>query len=318
MANVFFCYSHKDEQTRDDLEAHCATLKNQGLISTWHDRRIIAGDEWDGKIGENLEQADIILLLVTHNFLDSRYINDVELKRALEKHAAGEARVIPVIVDHCDWQASVIGKLQAVPPDGKPIAKFPNRNEALVEVVKAIREVIKARVGVANPAPTKAAAATPPAARIVPEARSSNLRVKKTITDHDRDTFRETAFEYIAKYFDSSLAELEKRNDGITTKFRQKDANHFTARIYRGGTCVSECGIRLNGGMMGKHISYSQQPDSTNSFNESMDVADDGYSLFMRPSMGMWRSGSDGTKSQLSAQGAAEYFWSMLIEPLQR
>ncbi|MFL5330258.1 MAG: TIR domain-containing protein [Gemmataceae bacterium] len=84
----------KDEQT-PKIEALCATLKKQGLISTWHDRRLFADDEWDGKIGENLEQADIIRLLVTHNFLDSRYINDVELKRAREKHAAGKARVIP-------------------------------------------------------------------------------------------------------------------------------------------------------------------------------------------------------------------------------
>lgn len=317
MAHVFFCYSHKDESTRDDLETHCATLKRQGLISTWHDRRILAGDDWDGKISENLEHADIVLLLVTHNFLDSRYINDVELKRALERHAHGEACVIPVIVDHCDWQESVLGKLQAVPPDGKPIAKYPNRNEAFVEVVKAIRDVIKARGGTPAPSPPKAATAAQPAT-VVPEIRSGNLRVKKVFTDHDRDDFRESSFEYVAKYFEGSLAELEKRNPGITTKFRRKDANHFTARIYRGGTCVSECGIRLDGGFSGKQICYSQQPDSTGSYHESMTVEEDGYNLFLKPSMGFLRSGGSGGKQQLGQEGVAEYFWSMLMEPLQR
>src|SRR5688572_26894423 len=92
---VFFSYYHKDEELRDRLETHLAMLKRDGTIETWHDRRITAGDEFAGVIDEQLEIADLILLLVSADFLNSRYCYDVELKRAMERHTAGEARVIP-------------------------------------------------------------------------------------------------------------------------------------------------------------------------------------------------------------------------------
>jgi hypothetical protein len=102
MKSVFFSYSHKDEAIRDQLETHLAMLKRQGVISTWDDRRPIAGDNIDNGIALELEQADIILLLVSPDFLASDYCYGVEVARALERHAAGEARVIRDGV----WEAS--------------------------------------------------------------------------------------------------------------------------------------------------------------------------------------------------------------------
>jgi TIR domain len=217
MATVFFSYSHKDEPMRDDLEVHLAALKRQGVIETWHDRRILAGDEWEGKISDNLERADIILLLVSPYFLASEYCNDVEVARALQRHEAGEARVIPVILEPCDWQRESFGRLQSATKDGKPISKYPNKHDAFLEVVHAIRAVMSksqsepARRQLADAAPK----ATPDSG--AHEVRSSNLRIKKTLTDHDRDSFRDASFEYIANFFEGSLAELQNRNDGITS-----------------------------------------------------------------------------------------------------
>ena len=102
MAELFFSYSHRDEVVRDELETHLVMLKRQDVIETWHDRRIVAGDEFDGQISEHLENADIILLLVSPYFLASNYCYDVEMKRAMERHEQGTARVIPVITDPCD------------------------------------------------------------------------------------------------------------------------------------------------------------------------------------------------------------------------
>ena len=109
--SLFYSYSHKDEALRKKLETHLSLLKDQGVISGWHDRRIEAGTEWDGVINENLEEAGMILLLVSADFLASRYCRDVEIARAMERHEAGTARVIPVILRPVDWHSAPFGKL---------------------------------------------------------------------------------------------------------------------------------------------------------------------------------------------------------------
>jgi len=98
MVRLFFSYSHVDEALRDRLETSLAMLRNEGLIESWHDRRIVAGDEIDAAIDEELEKAEIILLLVSPNFLASRYCYGIEVKRAMDRHKAGSARVIPLIL----------------------------------------------------------------------------------------------------------------------------------------------------------------------------------------------------------------------------
>jgi hypothetical protein len=137
--SIFFSYSHKDESLRNQLETHLAMLKRQGVISVWHDRRLVAGDHVDDGIAKELDAADIILLLVSPDFLASDYCYGVELARALERHAAGKARVIPVILRPCDWHATPFGNLLAVPTDGRPITKWPDPDDAFLEVTKAIR-----------------------------------------------------------------------------------------------------------------------------------------------------------------------------------
>ena len=96
--SLFYSYSHKDEALRGKLETHLSLLKDQDVIRDWHDRRIAPGTEWDGAISKNLEDAGIILLLISADFLASRYCRDVEVTRAMERHEAGTARVIPVIL----------------------------------------------------------------------------------------------------------------------------------------------------------------------------------------------------------------------------
>src|SRR5690348_2323051 len=90
---LFYSYSHKDEKLRDRLETHLTSLVHQGIITGWHDRRIEAGQEWEGKIDEHLNTARVILLLVSADFLASRYCYGVEVARAIERHEAGSACV---------------------------------------------------------------------------------------------------------------------------------------------------------------------------------------------------------------------------------
>jgi hypothetical protein len=140
---VFYSYSHRDERLREQLENHLAALKREGVITGWHDRKIRAGTEWQGQIDEHLNTASVILLLVSSNFLGSDYCYDVELRRALERHAAGEARVIPIILRPVDWHGTAFARLQALPKDGKPVTKWSNRDEAFLDVAQGIRRAVK-------------------------------------------------------------------------------------------------------------------------------------------------------------------------------
>jgi hypothetical protein len=118
---VFISYAHLDEELRDELDAHLSVLKYRKRISAWHDRRIEPGHDWEKEIDARLNSAQIILLLVSPRFFASGYIMGVEVKRALERDAAGEARVIPIILKPVQWQKTDLGRLQALPKDGKPV-----------------------------------------------------------------------------------------------------------------------------------------------------------------------------------------------------
>lgn len=139
---LFYSYSHKDEPLRDELETHLAMLKNEGVIRGWHDRQIPPGQEWDEKIDEHLNSADIILLLASPDFLASSYCYGIEVTRAMERHEAGAARVIPVILRPCEWQRAPFSKLQALPTGTIPITRWPDRDEAFLNVAEGIRRAV--------------------------------------------------------------------------------------------------------------------------------------------------------------------------------
>lgn len=139
---IFFSYSHKDEKLRDKLETHLSQLKHEGLIKCWHDRKIGAGTEWKGQIDGHLDSAHIILLLVSSDFLASGYCYDVELARAMQRHEAKDARVIPIILRRCDWHNAPFGKLLAFPKDGRPVTQWKPQDAGFTDVAKAVRGAV--------------------------------------------------------------------------------------------------------------------------------------------------------------------------------
>jgi TIR domain len=140
---LFYSYSHKDLKLRQSLEEHLSVMQRQGLISGWHDRKITAGKERNETIDKNLNEAHIILLLISSSFLASDYCWGVEMKRTLERHERGEATVIPVILRKCDWRGAPFGKLQVLPRNGKAITSWKNRDEAFTEVAFDIRRTLE-------------------------------------------------------------------------------------------------------------------------------------------------------------------------------
>lgn len=139
---IFLSYSHKDETFREELVEHLSILKRQGIIKDWHDRKITAGSEWAGEIDTHLNTAQIILLLVSAAFLASDYCYDIELKRAMERHEAREAIVIPVILRPVDWHGAAFGKLKALPKDAKPISEWRTRHTAFKDVARGIKQLV--------------------------------------------------------------------------------------------------------------------------------------------------------------------------------
>ena len=142
MMKVFISYCHEDEISRIEIEKFLVILTKQKLINIWSDRKIDAGSELHCDINKNLEESNIILPLISQDFLNSHYCYEIEMARALEKHSKNEAVVIPIILRPCDWLNTPIKDLLALPKDGKPITLWDNKDLAYLDITQGIRAVI--------------------------------------------------------------------------------------------------------------------------------------------------------------------------------
>lgn len=160
---VFFSYAHEDELLRNKLANHLKVFERQKIISGWYDRQITAGSAWAGQIDEHLNTAQVILLLISDDFLASDYCYDTEMQRALERHSNGEARVIPIILRPCAWESAPFGKLQALPKYAWPVTKWRPRDDAFLSIIEGIKSAINT---------IKAKAASSPQHNVIPFAQS--------------------------------------------------------------------------------------------------------------------------------------------------
>ena len=174
---IFFCYAREDEELLKKLKTHLRPLQRQGLIDIWYDRDINAGTEWEPEIKEHLNAAQIILLLVSPDFMDSEYCYGVEMRRALERRQKGEAEVIPIILRPVDWHGEPLGGLQALPTDGKPVTSkkdWDDQDAALYDVTKGIRKVVMQLI-------SPHASASPVIAEAMPQAATKPSLTTPTI-----------------------------------------------------------------------------------------------------------------------------------------
>lgn len=140
---IFCSYSHKDSELRSELHKFLTPLVRQKIIRAWHDGEIRAGDEWSEEISRRLNSADIILLLISADFLSSDFIWNNELPRAMQRHDAGEATVIPIILRTIDdFGALPFSKLQSLPTGAKPVTSWKDRDEAFSDIARGIRQKI--------------------------------------------------------------------------------------------------------------------------------------------------------------------------------
>ncbi len=146
--DVFFSYSHRDADLREQLEKHLALLKRRQTIRTWYDGEITAGEERSPELLHQLETAGVVLLLISPDFIASDFCWRDEMTRALERHEAGEARVIPILLRPVDdWQNAPFGKLQALPERGGAATEWDDLDRAFKNVAAGVRKAVEAELG---------------------------------------------------------------------------------------------------------------------------------------------------------------------------
>jgi tetratricopeptide (TPR) repeat protein len=155
---VFISYSHQDQELRTELEKHLSNLKRQNIITSWYDGNIIPGTEWEPEIMQRLKRAQIILLLVSADFMSSDFCYSIEMKEAIARHDANQARVIPILLRPTDLKGSPLTKFKVLPTDAKAITMWPTHDEGFVDVVQGIRVAIDdltSKGQISKPSPTK-------------------------------------------------------------------------------------------------------------------------------------------------------------------
>jgi replicative DNA helicase len=143
--NVLVSYSHKDEVLRGQLATALRGLVRDGLINIWSDHHIRPGEDIDGEIQIQLRKADVVLLLVSSDFIASDYCYSVEMQSSIDRHEDGRCIVIPIIVRYADWTGAPFARLKALPEDAKPVTSWSDRDEAWLSVARGVRQAIELR-----------------------------------------------------------------------------------------------------------------------------------------------------------------------------
>ncbi|MBY0564935.1 MAG: toll/interleukin-1 receptor domain-containing protein [Hyphomonadaceae bacterium] len=309
---LFISYSHADAALLQTLKTHLKPLERVGTIAPWFDGYLLPGDDIDFRVRSALQGAELIALLISPDFLASDYCYEVEMETAVARDERGEARVIPIIARECQWHSAPFGRLLAVPTDGKPIMsmQWPDKDAAWTIVAKGIEAAAKSPV--ASPASSQGEA-SPASINAPRSSRPMPVVSPKRVTDRDRDEFKQSAFDHIARRFDDSLAALA---GDLSGSLRRIDANRFTATIYRSGSKVAACTVWIGGGSWGANsICYvGNDSGETNSMNESLSVEDRDGDLGLKPQFASVHGRSAG---MLDADQAAEHLWAEFVRRLK-
>ncbi|AGP35217.1 SUMF1/EgtB/PvdO family nonheme iron enzyme [Sorangium cellulosum] len=207
--DVFISYARKDTALLGELVTHLALLKRTGLIRTWHDREIEAGADWEAEILDRLDAARVVLLLVSADFLASPSCWDREMERAMERHAAGAARVVPILLRACDWKAAPFAALAALPDGERPIQSWPDRDEAWADVVIRLRGLLE------KLAPSLPAASSAPS---YPDAETRRLA-----EELERARARQKALR------DAGMDDAEAREEVLALRRRMREGGQLRA-----------------------------------------------------------------------------------------
>jgi hypothetical protein len=322
MTTGFISYTHADTALKEQLIRHLAPLRREGLIDLWHDGLLRPGEHLDPAVQAALAASDVVILLISADFIASEYCYEQEMLRAFARQRDGTVRVIPIILRPCQWKGVPIGsdkrlsEFVALPKDGKAVISWPDTDTAFDNAVGAIRDMLKVDNGngiqdKAGSAPTNDAAARP-----LRTGSASLLGIAAKPTDLDRDRFLRTGYMTTAALFEEKLAELRASDARIDTDFERIDSRSFAASVYLDGKRVGQVSI-WHGGDMWRNalcLSYDTATSTRNSMNDWLPIEDTPQGLAFGAGNGMFRQRAGGP---LDADGAAGYFWENFLEQVR-
>ncbi len=198
---VFCCYAREDQEMLTYLRKHLAPLERQGQITIWSDTNLNAGVEWEKELHQHLESADIVLLLISPDFMASDYCYSTEMARAIARHNEGSAQVIPILLRATFWQNAPFAKLQIIPTNAKPITSWPDRDDAFHDVTIQVNQVVsklqtrRAPIQVNGPngeRQQRVALQSEPAPDMIPAFDPAKLTLRHTLTGHTDVVWRVT------------------------------------------------------------------------------------------------------------------------------
>ncbi len=240
MARVFISYAHEDVAFRDALTTHLNGLRSAGLIERWHDGEICPGQDWKRRIDQELHAADIIIFLISANFLASESCKQLELEPALRRWRDNNVQLIPIIVRACDWAPSPIAQFQMLPTSAKPVATWTHPDDAWAEVTRGIRDAASRKTsavatasGLSTPigptAPTPTSGVAPlhdplPPSPAVPSASSTASRI-------GRDAQIVLEIDVCVEHHDRALSVMQEAGFAVCDDRRQGTESNEYCRI---------------------------------------------------------------------------------------
>ena len=325
MANGFISYTHADTALKDQLVRHLAPLRREGLIDVWHDAMLRPGEHLDDGVQAALAASDLILLLVSSDFIHSEYCYEQEMVRAFARQRAGTAHVVSLILRPCQWKGVPVGEGQtlqdfvALPKDGVPVTSWSDPDAAFDNATGAIREMLR-KPG-SGFAAARAAAVAPPVADLgqaaaAPRKTASILGIAAKPTDLDRDRFLRSGFAATASLFEGKLVELKESDGRVETDFERIDSRSFAASVYLNGKRIGQVSI-WHGSDVWRNalcLSYDTVGGARNSMNDWLPVEDTPDGLAFSPGNAMSRSRVQGP---LDEEAAATYLWNGFLDQVR-
>jgi len=322
MTTGFLSYTHADTALKEQLVRHLAPLRREGLIDLWHDGLLRPGEHLDPAVQAALAASDVVILLVSADFIASEYCYEQEMLRAFARQRDGTVRVIPIILRPCQWKGVPIGndetlsEFVALPKDGKAVISWSDTDTAFDNAVGAIRDMLKVSNtnrmhDEAGSAPTNVAPA-----RIPRTGSTSPLGITAKPTDLDRDRFLRSGYRTTAALFEEKLAELKASDARIETDFEPIDSRSFAASVYLDGERVGQVSI-WHGGDTWRNalcLSYDTATTTRNSMNDWLPIEDTPQGLAFGAGNAMSRQRAGGP---LDADGAADYLWENFLEQVR-
>lgn len=302
---AFISYSHVDEKYVNRLHTHLTQMKRDGIINAWYDREISAGDEINQEIKQNLLDSDIFLAITSPDFLASRYCYEEEMSKAIEMHKKGKIRIIPIIIEPCDWLNSPLKEFSATPRDGKPVSEWSNPNTAFLEIITALRKIVTTE----TPTGSRKASSLD-----LKNTKQPAFRTKRDFDKIDVIEFKKNAFQEISQKIAVWCLEAN-RVEGIKALHEKVDERRFYVTLVNQNKSNSTCErtIYLSDNTFtgtGLINVLNNRSESSSSNNGGFSVEADDYHLFLQQVLYF----SSSQKGKLSPIHAAHEIWNEMMQ----